>query len=177
MIRRLAFALVLCLCALPARATEILINYPSNAALVQLATALGYYDATSKTIVASARIDAGGEYFFNNVGRVVATPAVIDPVTRAETSPAVMAPGLWARLRHNADPTTLAAKIVQSAAAAATLGILVYRRLPLGPKDGNGNPALCWSSDGATCGPAYLDGIGVIAHLWIRKHMAAGYGE
>jgi len=74
-----------------------------------------------------------------------------------------MAPGLWARLRHNADPASLNAKIAQAATAAAALGILIYRRLPLGPNDGNGNPTLCWSSDGATCGPAYLDLIGVIA--------------
>ena len=160
MIRRLALALALCLCALPARATEILINYPSKAALVQMATALGYYDATSKTIVAQARVDAGGEYFFNNVGQVVAAPAVLDASTMPPTviTPAVMAPGLWARLRHNADPASLNAKIAQAATAAAALGILIYRRLPIGP-----NGALCWSSDGATCGPAYLDLIGVIA--------------
>ena len=158
MIRRLALAIALCLCTLPAAATEILINYPSKAALVQLATALGYYDATNKTIVAQARVDAGGDYFFNNVGQVVAIPAVIDPITRVETSPAVMAPGLWARLRHNADPQRLSDKISASSAAAAALGIKIYRRLPLGP-----NRTLCWSADNSTCGPAYLDLIGVIA--------------
>jgi len=160
---RLLALLTLCTLSLPAWATEILINYPSKAALVQMATALGYYDATSKSIVAQARIDAGGDYFFNNVGAVVATPAMIDPVTRVETSPAVMAPGLWARLRHNADPASLSAKIAQSATAAAALGILIYRRLPIGPKDTAGNPTLCWSADNLTCGPAYLDLIGVIA--------------
>jgi hypothetical protein len=161
-IRRLAL-LTLCTLSLPASATEILINYPSKAVLVRMATALGYYDPVGKTIVAQARVDAGGDYFFNNVGQFVAIPAVIDPVTRVETSPAVMAPGLWARLRHNADPASLAAKIAQSATAAAALGILIYRRLPLGPKDSNGNPTLCWSADNSTCGPAYLDLIGVIA--------------
>jgi len=160
---RILALLTLCTLSLPARATEILINYPSKAALVQLATALGYYDATVKAIVAQARVDAGGDYFFNNVGQFVAVPAVIDPVTRVETSPAVMAPGLWARLRHNADPTSLAAKIAQSATAVSALGILVYRRLPLGPKDEAGNPTLCWSADNLTCGPSYLDLIGVIA--------------
>lgn len=162
MIRILAL-LTLCTLSLPAWATEILINYPSKAALVQMATALGYYDATAKAIAAQARVDAGGDYFFNNVGQFVAIPAVIDPVTRVETSPAVLAPGLWARLRHNADPASLATKIAQSATAAAALGILIYRRLPLGPKDINGNPTLCWSADNSTCGPAYLDLIGVIA--------------
>ena len=157
MIRRLALALALCLCALPAAATEILINYPSKAALVQLATALGYYDATNKTIVAQARVDAGGDYFFNNVGPVEASPAVYD-ANRNLVTPAVMAPGLWARLRHNADPKRLIDKISASSAAAAALGIKIYRRLPLGP-----NNSLCWSADNSTCGPAYLDLIGVIA--------------
>jgi len=160
---RILALLTLCTLSLPAWATEILINYPSKAALVQMATALGYYDPAAKTIVAQARVDAGGDYFFNNVGQVVATPAVIDPVTRVETSPAVLAPGLWARLRHNADPASLAAKIAQSATAAAAIGILIYRRLPLGPKDIAGNPTLCWSADNSICGPAYLDLIGVIA--------------
>lgn len=172
MIHRLALALVLCLCTLPARATEILINYPSPAALVQLATALGYYDPTSKTVVAQARLDAGGSYFFNNVGQVVAEPPVSDPVTREIVTPAVMAPGLWARLRHNADPTALAARIAASKAAAASLGILIYQRLPLGDQG-----ALCWSADGATCGPAYLDGIAVIASRGIRGRLAAEYGR
>jgi len=159
MIRLLAL-LTLCTLSLPAWATEILINYPSKAALVQMATALGYYDATSKTIVAQARVDAGGEYFFNNVGQVVATPAVLDTSTMPPTviTPAVMAPGLWARLRHNADPASLNAKIAQAATAAAALGIKIYRRLPLGP-----NNDLCWSADNLTCGPAYLGLIGVIA--------------
>lgn len=138
--------------------TEIIINYPSKSALVQLATALGYYDPVGKVIVAQARLDAGGSYFFNNVGAVEAVPAIVDPVTRAVTTPAVMAPGFWARLRHNADPAALRAKIAAARSSAQALGILIYQRLPLGV-----NGALCWSADGATCGPAYLDNIGVIA--------------
>ena len=156
MIRILAL-LTLCTLSLPAWATEILINYPSKAALVQLATALGYYDATNKTIVAQARVDAGGDYFFNNVGAVEASPAVYD-ANRNLVTPAVMAPGLWARLRHNADPQRIIDKITASKSAADALGIKIYRRLPLGP-DGS----LCWSADALTCGPAYLDLIGVIA--------------
>ncbi len=161
--KKLIFVLMLSFSSASAGATEILINYPSKAALVQLATVLGYYDATAKTIVAQARVDAGGDYFFNNVGQFVAVPAVIDPVTRVETSPAVMAPGLWARLRHNADQQRLLDKITASKSAADALGIKIYRRLPLGPKDEAGNTTLCWSADGASCGPAYLDLIGVIA--------------
>ena len=160
MIRRLILLLTLCAFSLPAWATEILINYPTKAALVQLATALGYYDATAKAIVTQARVDAGGDYFFNNVGQVVATPAVYDNSTFPPTivTPAVMAPGLWARLRHNADPQRLVDKITASKTAANALGIKIYRRLPLGP-----NGTLCWSADNSTCGPAYLDLIGVIA--------------
>jgi len=155
---RILALLTLCTLSLPAWATEILINYPSKAALVQMATALGYYDATSKAIVAQARVDAGGEYFFNNVGQFVAVPAVVDPVTRVETSPAILAPGLWARLRHNADPQRLIDKITAAKSAADSLGIKIYRQLPVGP-----NGTLCWSADNSTCGPAYLDLIGVIA--------------
>lgn len=159
MIRRLVFALALCLCALPARATEILINYPSKAALVQLATALGYYDPVAKAIVAQARLDAGGSYYFNNVGQVVAVAATYDNSAFPPTqiSAPVMAPGLWARLRHNADPTALQAKIAAAKSSAQALGISIYQRLPLGV-----NNALCWSADGLTCGMAYLDTIGVI---------------
>ena len=63
MIRILAL-LTLCTLSLPARATEILINYPSKAALVQLATALGYYDVTAKTIVtATASSDITVSYY------------------------------------------------------------------------------------------------------------------
>lgn len=156
MIRILAL-LTLCTLSLPACATEVLINYPSKAALVQLATALGYYAATAKTIVAQATVDAGGEYFFNNVGAVEASPAVYD-ANKNLVTPAVMAPGLWARLRHNADPQRLADKIAQSKSAADALGIKIYRQLPLGR-----NGTLCWSADNSTCGPAYLDLIGVIA--------------
>jgi hypothetical protein len=135
--------------------TEIIINYPSKAALVQMATVLGYYDAASKAIVAQAQIDAGGEYFFNNVGQVVDTPAVYDS-SHSLVSPAVLAPGLWARLRHNADSAALADKIASSRAAAISLGIVVYQRAQISGQT-------VWTSDGVTPGPAYLDQVGVIA--------------
>lgn len=138
--------------------TEILINYPSKAALVQLATALGYYDLASDRIVGHARIDSGGSYFFNNVGQVVATPAVYDASKFPPTvvTPAVMAPGLWARLRHNADPQRLQDKITQSASAAASLGITIYKRALI-------NGQMAWTSDGVNAGPDYLDTVGVVA--------------
>ena len=123
--------------------TEIIINYPSKSALVQLATALGYYDLVGKVIVAQARLDAGGSYFFNNVGAV-------------EASPGVPAPGLWARLRHNAEPANLQAKISASATAAAQLGITIYKQAMIAGQ-------LAWTADGTTAGPAYLNNVGVIA--------------
>ena len=135
--------------------TEVIINYPSKAALVQLATALGYYDVTAKAIVAQASIDAGDSYFFNNVGKVEATPAVFDS-NRALVTPAVMAPGLWARLRHNADPQRLVDKIAQSKTAADALGITIYKRATI-------NGQAVWTADGSTAAPAYVDLIGVIA--------------
>lgn len=138
--------------------TEILLNYPNKAALVKLATALGYYDATAKAIITQATVDAGGSYFFNNVGQVVATPAVYDNTTFPPTivAPAVMAPGLWARLRHNADPQRLQDKIAQSKTAADALGITIYKRATI-------NGQSMWTADGVNAGPAYLDTIGVIA--------------
>jgi len=138
--------------------TEILLNYPNKAALVKLATALGYYDATAKAIITQATVDAGGSYFFNNVGQVVATPAVYDNSTFPPTiiTPAVMAPGLWARLRHNADPQRLTDKIAQSKTAADALGITIYKRATI-------NGQSMWTADGVNAGPAYLDTIGVIA--------------
>ena len=139
--------------------TEIIINTPSKAALVQLATVFGYYDANAKQIVAQATIDAGGAYFFNYVGQVVAVPAVYDNAMPPNVvTPAVMAPGLWARLRHNADPARLDAKIAQSRTQAQTLGITIYYRAPIGV-----NNAMVWTSDGVTRAPSYVDGVGVIA--------------
>lgn len=137
--------------------TEVIINYPSKAALVQLATALGYYDTTAKQIIAQATIDAGGSYFFNYVGPVVATPVVYDNARPPNVvTPAVMAPGLWARLRHNADPQRLQDKITQSASAAASLGITIYKRALI-------NGQMAWTSDGVNAGPDYLDTVGVVA--------------
>ena len=139
--------------------TEIIINTPSKAALVQLATVFGYYDANAKQIVAQATIDAGGAYFFNYVGQVVAVPAVYDNAMPPNVvTPAVMAPGLWARLRHNADPARLDAKIAQSRTQAQTLGISIYRKTLKMP-DGS----LAWTADGVTRAPSYVDGVGVIA--------------
>ena len=63
------------------------------------------------------------------------------------------------RVRFNGE----APDFLNLAAAWRAFGLTLYLRQPLGPKDDNGNPTLCWSSDGATCGPAYLDLIGVIA--------------
>jgi len=68
-------------------------------------------------------------------------------------------PGKWVRVRFNGDsPNHTTLRDTWRA-----MGITIYERLPLGPADANGNPTLFWSADGATCGPAYLDLIGVVA--------------
>jgi len=66
------------------------------------------------------------------------------------------ATGLWARLRHNAEPANLQAKIAASATAAAQLGITIYKQAMIAGQ-------LAWTADGTTAGPAYLNNVGVIA--------------
>ena len=144
--------------------TEIIINYPSKSALVQLATALGYYDPATKKITETARIAAGGSYFFNNGSdhkgfSVAATPAVYDNSTFPPTviTPAVMAPGLWCRLRHNADPASLAAQMTpQILAQAAKLGVTVYKQMSI-------NNVMTWTADGVNAAPGYVQNVAVIA--------------
>ena len=126
--------------------TEIIINYPNKAALVRLATALGYYDPVGKAITTQGAIATGGSYFFNNVGQVVATPAVYDSSTFPPTivTPAVMAPGLWGRLRVNGDTSSLP----QIIAACRALGVVIYER----------------GEDGAWIdAPDFVDRVGVVA--------------
>lgn len=176
MIRRLAFALVLCLCAAPAFAFEVIANAASWAVFARAAQATGFADAKGVPIT-NGPLGADGSWFYNAVGDVsVPTGATIrcaGPGGQVDCPEMTVLPGKWVRVRFNGVSPDFA-KLV---AAWTAFGIVLYQRLPIGPKDDNGNPTLCWSSDGTTCGPAYLDGIGVIAHLWIRKHMAAGYGE
>lgn len=137
---------------------QLVINFPTQGSLIQLATALGYYDAVKAKVIAQARVGIGA-YFFNYVGAVVVVPAVYDNAMPPNVvTPAVMAPGLWARLRHNADPARLDAKIAQSRTQAQTLGITIYYRAPIGV-----NNAIVWTSDGVTQAPSYVDGVGVIA--------------
>ena len=145
---------------------ELIINYPSLPALENLATALGYYDPTTKVLTTTGAIATGGSYVANIVGQVASAPAVYDTTKFPPTliTPAVMAPGLWMRVRHNGDPALLEAQVtaavMQEAAAA---GIAVYTERPIGPKDANGNPTLAWTADGVTIAPAFVSGVGVIA--------------
>ena len=144
--------------------TEIIINYPSKSALVQLATALGYYDPATKKITEAGQIASGGSAFFNagpdHKGFTVeATPAVYDNSTMPPTvvTPAVMAPGFWARLRHNGDPASLGAKLTpQVLAQAATLGVTIYKQMSIAG-------VMTWTADGVNAAPGYVQNVAVIA--------------
>jgi hypothetical protein len=148
----------------PAHAVELVVNYPSTAVLVQLAQALGYYNAAQSQVVIAGGLAANGDYFINVVGAVVQTPAVYDTATPPNLiTPAVMAPGLWLRIRHNADPAIITTKMKPTfLALAASLGATIYMQYPIGPNDVNGNPTLAWSSDGVTIAPAWVGSIGQI---------------
>ena len=143
---------------------ELVINYPNLAAIVQLATALGYYDAAKGKVTETARIVSGGSYYLNNGDdhkgiKVEATPAVYNNTTFPPTviTPAVMAPGLWCRLRHNADPASLAAQMTpQILAQAAKLGVTVYKQMSI-------NNVMTWTADGVNAAPGYVQNVAVIA--------------
>jgi hypothetical protein len=158
--KKLVLALLLALGLFtPARAVELIVNYPSTAVLVQLAAALGYYNAAQSQVVIAGGLAASGGYFINVVGPVVATPAVYDTATPPNLiTAAVMAPGLWLRIRHNADPAILTARMTPTFLTQATgLGVVIYQWAQT-----LNSGAGCWSSDGATCAPAYIATIGQI---------------
>jgi hypothetical protein len=138
--------------------TEIIINYPNKAALVRLATALGYYDPVGKAITTQGAIATGGSYFFNNVGVVYQPTGNMVPSPMGGQMPEMSPlPGFWARLRHNGDQAILDGHMSpQIMAQAAALGVTIYKRATI-------NGQSVWTADGTTAGPAYLDTIGVIA--------------
>lgn len=165
----LALALVAGLSApIPALAVEVLIEAPTLAAMQAAAAAIGYAtkDAQGKwQITQTGLVVTGGSYFVNHVGK----PTVPTGNMTTCTGPgggSYACPEMqtltneFIRVRHNADP---AAMPNPPAALLQQYNIKLWRRTPLGPNDANGNPTLCWSSDGTTCGPAYLDLIGVIS--------------
>lgn len=162
MIRRLAFALAFCLCAAPALAFEVIANAASWAVFARAAQATGFADAKGVPIT-QGPLGKDGSWFYNAVGDVsVPTGKTITCAGPGGTisCPEMQAlPGKWVRVRFNGDSPDFP----NLAAAWRAFGITLYLRQALGPPDNNGNPTLCWSSDGATCGPAYLDLIGVIA--------------
>ena len=157
MIRRLALAIAL-LTSLPAQAVEIIGNAPSWAAYAQAAAATGLTDAKGVPLT-QGPLGGGGSWFYNAVGDVSVPTGKTIPCTgpggAAYDCPEMQAlTGKWVRVRFNGDSPNLPDLIK----AWRAFGITIYERLPIGP-----NGDLCWSSDGATCGPAYLDLIGVIA--------------
>ena len=139
----------------PARATELVINYPSDQALATLSQALGYWDPVNRTVTANGGIVTGGSYFFNAVGTVSEPTGATTTDGQGNTVPVMASlPGKWARLRHNGDPAILNAQMTPATiAAAAQLGISIYQNSPtLG----------CWTADGATCAPDYIGTIALI---------------
>lgn len=157
MIRRLALAVAL-LASLPAQAVEIIGNAPSWATYAQAAAATGLTDAKGIPLT-QGPLGKDGSWFYNTVGDVSVPTGKTIPCTgpggAAYDCPEMQAlTGKWVRVRFNGDSPNLPDLIK----AWRAFGITIYERLPLGQ-----NGALCWSSDGATCGPAYLDLIGVIA--------------
>ena len=163
MIRHLAFALALyAAAALPASAFEVIASASSWAVFAKAAQATGFADAKGVPIT-QGPLGKDGSWFYNAVGDVsVPTGKTITCAGPGGTisCPEMQAlPGKWVRVRFNGDSPDFP----NLAAAWRAFGITLYLRQALGPPDANGNPTLCWSSDGATCGPAYLDLIGVIA--------------
>ena len=157
MIRRLALAIAL-LASLPAQAVEIIGNAPSWATYAQAAAATGLTDAKGIPLT-QGPLGKDGSWFYNAVGDVSVptgkTTTCTAPGGGTVSCPEMQAlSGKWVRVRFNGDSPNLPDLIK----AWRAFGITIYERLPIGP-----NGDLCWSSDGATCGPAYLDLIGVIA--------------
>lgn len=157
--RCLVLALGLILAALPARAVELVISYPNQAALIQLATALGLYDPVAKQLTTQGAIVSGGSYFANVVGTVY-QPTGATTTDQFGNTVAVMAalPDKYLRLRHNGEQAVLDSKMGPAILTqAAALGVKIYRLLRTSQTD-----AGCWSSDGATCGPDYIATVGLI---------------
>ena len=163
MIRRLALALALyAAAALPASAFEVIANASSWTVFAKAAQATGFADAKGAPIT-QGPLGKDGSWFYNAVGDVsVPTGKTITctgPGGSYDCPEMQTLPGKWVRVRFNGDSPDFP----NLAAAWRAFGITLYLRQALGPKDANGNPTLCWSSDSTTCGPAYLDLIGVIA--------------
>ena len=161
MTKRLLAAIGFCLAATFANATEIIGNAPSWAAYAQAAAATGLTDAKGVPLTQGPLDNGSGgaSWFYNAVGDVSVPTGNMTtcaaPGGSTVSCPEMQAlPGKWVRVRFNGDSPNLPDLIK----AWRAFGITIYERLPLGP-----NGALCWSSDGVTCGPAYLDLIGVIA--------------
>ena len=165
MIRRLTLALTLIdffQAAAPAKAFEVLANGSTWTVFAKSAQATGFADDKGAPIT-QGPLGKDGSWFYNAVGDVSVptgkTVTCAGPGGQIDCPEMQALPGKWVRVRFNGE----APDFLNLAAAWRAFGLTLYLRQPLGPKDDNGNPTLCWSADGATCGPAYLDLIGVIA--------------
>jgi len=132
------------------------------AVFAQAAKATGFADDKGAPIT-QGPLGKDGSWFYNAVGDVSVptgkTVTCAGPGGQIDCPEMQALPGKWVRVRFNGE----APDFLNLAAAWRAFGLTLYLRVPLGPPDDNGNPTLCWSADGATCGPAYLDLIGVIA--------------
>lgn len=157
-----ALAFSLSLGSLPASAFEVIANAASWAVFARAAQATGFADDKGIPIT-SGPLGKGGSWFYNAVGDVSVPTGQMIPCTGpagSTTCPELKAlPGKWVRVRFNGESPDFA----NLSAAWTAFGITLYFQLPVGPKDPNGNPTFCWTSDGIVCGPAYLDLIGVIS--------------
>lgn len=162
MIRCLAFVLVCLHTVAPAAAFEVIANAPSWLVFAKAAQATGFADDKGAPIT-QGPLGKDGSWFYNVVGDVsVSTGKTIicaGPGGQIECPEMQALPGKWVRVRFNGEAPDFPSLV----AAWKAFGITLYLQLPLGPPGENGNPTLCWSSDNAVCGPAYLDLIGVIA--------------
>ena len=155
--RAVIFSVVALILATEAKAVEIIGNAASWSIYAQAAAATKLTDAKGVPL-SQGPLGDGGSFFYNAVGDVSVptgkTTTCTGPGGTVSCPEMQALSGKWVRVRFNGDSPNLPDLIKTWRA----FGITIYERLPLGPKGD-----LCWSADGTTCGPTYLDLIGVIA--------------
>lgn len=161
MMRRFVLALGLILAALPvlpSKAAEVVATAPDWQTFAAAAAATGYADPVTHQPIAQGPLPDGGSWFWNAVGTVSvptgATTTCPAPGGGTVSCPEMQTlPGVWTRARFNG----IAKDLPTLMQTWRSMGITIYQQLPLGT-----GGALCWSSDGATCGPAYIATVGLI---------------
>lgn len=157
MMRRAIFVLALSLCVSTARAAEVIATAADWSVFANAAVQTGFADPASRQPISQGSLPDGGSFFYNAVG-VVAVPTGKQTTCEGLSGASVACPemqtlpGVWVRVRFNGEASNLPTLIETW----RKLGITIYLRTKIGGVE-------CWSADGATCGPDYLDLIGVIA--------------